>query len=141
MSVEQDIANAIKRGIDNATSQGVAIAIKNMSGPYSQAMLTAMGHPYAVRHRGKVTGVALLPKIPVNVQTGKVRADWKTTPAEAQGDEIVGTLKNENPIIDYLQDGTNKMIPRPIREAIEEELQPQLEGFINRELSRIQGEL
>lgn len=90
----------------NTARLGKIAAIRLSSGPYSQAVLTAMGHPYARRAPGRLN-----PGI-INLQTGNLARRWNVRqkwPANA----IVTTIFNTSPEAAFMA-GTRYMVERPL---------------------------
>ena len=92
---------------------GVTVAQKYSSGPFSLAELARMDHPYARRH-----SAALLPPSIINAQTGKFKAAWDAKK------QPVPTIFNSDPIAIFLEKGTRYMVARPIDKVIIKALQP-----------------
>ena len=89
-------------------------AIDHSSGPYSLLELRNMGHPYARRHKR-----AFLDPGVINVQTGVFIRSWKAEGPTLTGDDLEASIFNTDPkASDFLEPGTDLMIPRPIDQKI-----------------------
>lgn len=126
-----DLAAALVRGMARGQQAVKTTAMQESSGPYSQAELTQMDHPYARRH-----GSPQLPPEIINVQTGQFRADWKVEPVMLNRNEIVARTINENHVADFLQFGTKHMFARPIQPEVEKIAEPLIVREIEKELTR-----
>jgi hypothetical protein len=103
------------RDSEKATlADALKIAQKLSSGPFTTAMLRALGHPYSRRRPNPPADPAI-----INVQTGAFRAGWKATgPFNSRGG-LVSRLRNLSPYAGFLFSGTSRMIARPIAQAIQ----------------------
>lgn len=88
------------------------------SGPYSQATLTRMGHPYARRAPSPP-----LPPYFMNRQSGQFFSGWRWY-LLVSGDTISSGIWNHSEHGKFLEWGTRLMIERPILEQVEKEMQP-----------------
>lgn len=82
-------------------------------GPYTSAMLRAMGHPYSRKSR----------KLPmhsgvINRQTGRFENSWVVHVPRRTRKGIVSRLYNRAPYSGYLASGTKRMIKRSTVELI-----------------------
>jgi hypothetical protein len=109
-------ADALKREIEWAQRKNGYLLLQAArlysSGPYSLAALRRMGHPYARRH-----AAAPLDPAVINLQTGRFAASWRL---ESVGGGLIGGMRvvNDAPYAGYLEEGTSRMIRRPIEEKI-----------------------
>lgn len=94
------------------------IAVKLSSGTITTQKLRRMGHPYAVRD----PQTPLRPDI-INKQTGVFRDSWKAGQPETHFGALVTRVQNVASYSGFMR-GTRTLIPRPIVEEIEQELQP-----------------
>ena len=76
-----------------------------------------MGHPFAKRH-----GQPLLDPGVINVITGEFRNAWTIVAPALAGSDIVGELRNDSWVAQYLQPGTQLMFNRPIDDKIATEI-------------------
>jgi len=114
--LKQEIRKDMRSGAQRALNASEREAKRKSSGPLTLATLARLDHPYAKRH-GPLGKVSLMPgksRSTVNVQTGAFRADWLAGIAGFQGASIHGRLVNYNPVADYLVNGTEFMVRRPI---------------------------
>lgn len=103
-------------------------------GPYTLAMLRAMGHPYARRN----------PKPPmhsgiINRQSGRFYKSWAARSPRVTGDGIASGLSNRAPYSGYLGSGTKRMIKRPTVELIYARIAAQRRARIARAFARALG--
>jgi len=129
------IANALQRrcvtALSTSAKQGVIIARDLSKGPYSQAVLTAMGHPYARRHgmtrrrRIEVFGSTVGREYIINKQAGAFLANWHTGgPSSAFSGAMMAQVINDDKVAKYLKFGTRFMIQRPIGPTVASLLRP-----------------
>lgn len=116
--IRQEIARAEEENLKDA----LRIAQEYSSGPYKQIQLTAMGHPFAKRHRGRPP--VRLPLDIINLQSGEFERAWQTILGIWQSGRLVSYLKNRNRVAILLQEGTDLMVSRPILRTIARLLQP-----------------
>ncbi len=102
-------------------------AVVMSSGRYSRKMLRKMGHPYATRHvKNRKWGArySQAPGIPygdpavINKQSGKFRRAWKIDGPVISASVVKGSLVNNSKVAEYLRDGTDRMIKRPIQRRL-----------------------
>lgn len=91
------------------------------SGAFSSKTLARMDHPYATRHGG--ASVPYGDPGVINKQSGVFRSSWTFTQVSQSNGLILFTVCNTDPIADYLEHGTRKMIARPIDNFIKEYVQ------------------
>lgn len=105
------------RAVEEAVgAEGARIARRLSSGPYTSAMLRAMGHPYSRR--------APHPPAPpsiINVQSGLFARSWRIA-ARVRGLTLNVEIENTAPYARYLLRGTTRMIERPYERALREDL-------------------
>ena len=92
------------------------------SGPYSSADLTALGHPYATR-----APAPLLPAGIINEQSDVFLSSWETEGPTEEGGALSSAVWNTALYAPFLDEGTELMIPRPLPEAVVEEVQAEVE--------------
>ncbi len=87
-------------------------AIGLTSGNVKTKTLRKLGHPFGKRASGRKRG--RLPALPINAQTGKLRASWIKTKLLGAGGKIHYDLTNKAPYAKYVLSlgGTTKMIAR-----------------------------
>jgi hypothetical protein len=122
----RDLKRIAESEVHRTLYRGVDLARRQSSGPYSLVQLARMGHPYARRH-----GTALLPPGKINAQTGKFRASWR---ADRLG-PYKGRIINDNFVADFLQFGTDKMLPRPVGLEVEQMLTKELSRRLQKEIN------
>lgn len=85
-----------------------AEAIKLTSGTVSTAQLRALDHPFARRH-----GQALIPKLPINLQTRRLQRSLRVMPRTVRGDPI-WQVQFTAPYSQFVlrPGGTRKMVAR-----------------------------
>lgn len=115
--VLQQRARSIERAALKAERQALAeankVAMSLSEGPYSLQVLAKMGHPYAKR----APNPPMHPGI-INIQSGKFRDNWTAEGPFSTGNGVRCRLRNATPYAKYLDQGTSKMIRRPIRQLI-----------------------
>lgn len=102
-------------------SRAWKIAYQQSSGPFSQAMLNRLGHPYSKRKPNSTFDPGL-----INVQTGQFRAAWTTTYfgwSINSANVTTGELANSSAHALLLL-GTPYMIVRPIEKRIIKAIKP-----------------
>jgi hypothetical protein len=99
--------------------EGVRIAHKWSSGGAGAALLRKLGSPYGLG----VRAVSAVNPALINKQSGLFLNSWKWKTIRKQNSLVLQVLNNA-PYAHFLDAGTNRMIRRPIREAILKELQP-----------------
>lgn len=117
---------ATRLGYDSAqriAAEGLKRAQVLSSGPYKQAALTQMGHPYAVRHGRGVRVVVMLPPEVINIQNGGFLRAWKTKIAKTAGGYVVHVI-NESTAAEWLRAGTSKMVARPLDKELSTQMGP-----------------
>ena len=111
------------------TEQDLALTARaDSSGPVTAAALRRLGPAYSVR-----LGARLNPAI-INVRTGRFRESWNTA-----RDEDSVSLWNDAPEAVFLQNGTRRMVPRPIDDLILAEVGPRFDQRVERVLDRLFG--
>lgn len=109
----------------------VEMAKEDSSGPYSLPQLAKMGHPYALR----AVRLRLPPNI-INAQTGVFRDAWQGKPGAFVSGVMTSHVVNESKVAAYLKAGTNKMIARPIDEAVMKKYAPERRRRLNEAMKR-----
>lgn len=111
---EQEIDSLIKEyEAVPAKAQAMTLAkAKDLSsGTISSKRLAQMGHPYGRNYQGP----HIVPVLPINKQAGGLIALWKP------GQDSDGlTVENRSPYIQFLNQGTKKMIARPIGATLQD---------------------
>ena len=120
---------ALLGAVNETTTKGLAEAQVMSQGPNSLGALAREDHPYAKRHGFPLRNPAI-----INEQTGKFLRDWKREDATAVSDSIEGSILNENPVADYLKDGTKFMFARPIDQVVSAKMEVFLEDALTRNL-------
>lgn len=129
MSTPKDVAKAIRarannlpRELRSAEFEVLRIAAdrawKLSSGPYSQELLTLMGHPYSKKHPHP----PMHPGV-INVQRGVFRASWRRKIGGWKGGTLKSTLSNASEFAHRMR-GTKLMIERPIWKLIADAVRP-----------------
>lgn len=113
--MKQEIRAAEKRTLND----GLALSRALSSGSFSLAQLAAMDHPYATRHAAPT-----LPPQIINQQSGSFKRSWYTQLGNWNGDSMISKIANTDPVGVYLDQGTQKMVQRPIRKEIEKQIAP-----------------
>jgi hypothetical protein len=103
----------VRRAETEILAQAQRMAVDLSSGGYTSAMLRRMGHPYATRRPAPPQSAAI-----INAQTGLFRGSWRTSGPRRTGSGFKSTLENTAGYAALLFQGTEVMIPRPIRERI-----------------------
>src|SRR5690349_15088395 len=87
-------------------------AVELTSGTVSTATLRRLGHPFARRPSGRKRG--RLKALPINKQSGRLRAGFRRVRVPAIGGKISYDLTNKVPYAKYVLSlgGTTKMISR-----------------------------
>ena len=115
------------------------------SGRYSRKLLRKMGHPYATRHvKNKKWGarVKTAPGVPygdpavINAQSGVFRSAWKIDGPVLTASTVRGSLVNDSRVAEYLRDGTDRMIKRPIQRRLTQIGKTLWQERLQRELDR-----
>lgn len=109
-------ATAVRKELTSALNDAAQVGVKlgrdNSSGPFSQAQLSAVGHPYSKRRPNP----AYTPGI-INVQTGRFKAAWKTIRAVRYSGGLRSRVVNRSPEAGFLtgfQRSASRMIRRPV---------------------------
>jgi len=131
VDVIEEFNRACLRGVTLALEACRAEAIRQSSGPYSQADLNRMDNPYARRH-----GRPLLDPATINVQSGQFRSAWAVSSVVMQLGQISGELRNDDFVADFMARGTRFMFARPIQRELEDYLAVEMESRIAAELER-----
>jgi hypothetical protein len=127
-----DFTAALADGMREGLNRIEAIALKRSSGTKTASWFARNDHPLAKRH-----GAPGIDPSTINVRSGAFRRDWKSLPLHIGGGEITAYFINDNPVADFLKDGTRFMFARPVAEAVEAEAEPLVIAAIEAELERI----
>lgn len=122
-ALEREVIAAENASADEA----LKLFTKLSSGGISTKRLRLMGHPYARR-----APQSLDPSV-INAQSGKFRDSWKKTSARMMGRDLSTSVVNTDKTAKYML-GTNRMIARPIDQAVAAMMRP-------RRLARLQKAL
>lgn len=114
-TMERHVREAERESVDEA----LQVARELSSGPYSLAMLRALGHPYARARPNPPQDAAI-----INVQTGVFRESWEAGVPRRRGTVMRTRLTNTAPHARFLPRGTTRMIERPILTRIGERMRP-----------------
>lgn len=109
--------------VDEVMDEALAKAQEMSSGPYSQAQLDAMGNPFSAASPQDFPPAEI-----INKQSGNFFEAWKKRPTLALGDEIFGEVDNYDPVADFLEFGTSKMVERPIAQELQAFVDAQIEA-------------
>jgi hypothetical protein len=99
--------------------EALRLAREFSSGPFSTALLRKMGHPYARRKPNPPQDPAI-----INRQSGDFINAWRVSGPRQTTTGLKTKLINDVRYAIYLQNGTETMIERPIREKILSALAP-----------------
>lgn len=126
--IDREMVNAVNR----TAVKVLAKAKKKSSGPMTLVQMRRQDHPYALRHgsmglTSKQTGGR--PHI-INVQSGNFKAAWSRDQATLSDNSAKARVVNNDPKADFLKEGTDRMVPRPIKEELENEAKSLLEGEV-----------
>jgi hypothetical protein len=113
------LRQALIDGQNNVAQTTRAKAQEQSSGPYTQAALTAMGHPYATRDPRP----PMDPRI-INIQSGRFFRSWVVRPTITTPDKIWSRVANTSPEAALLETGTRLMIARHTPSLIVARMQP-----------------
>lgn len=115
--------------------EGVEIARVYSSGRVSLARLREMGHPYSRRRPGPIPygdpGI-------INQQTGAFKRGWHAVAITGGPALAAVQVRNDTPEADYLKNGTDRMIRRPIDAKIESVLSAGAERQVAGVLARLE---
>jgi hypothetical protein len=111
------IDERVRKAERESAEQALKIARQLSSGKISSAQLRQRGHPYAARNPRPPQDPAI-----VNVQSGAFRDGWKITGPRTSSKGLVTRLVNTSKPAKFLGRGTSRMIPRPIADAITQQL-------------------
>ena len=116
-SLRREARREVVWAVDRAVKGALEDARAMSSGPFSLAQLRRLGHPYAVRNAGLFS---FAPAV-VNLQSGEFRRAWQADAPKVSdsGTRVTARLSNQSGVADYLQYGTQFMVPRPIKQAVE----------------------
>jgi hypothetical protein len=138
------LAGQVRVQEDLAINEVLEVALEEAyelsSGTLTYAEMAALDHPYATRHAGvRVPGDPAI--INRHGDDGFAEA-WRIDPATEDGADPIARLVNDYTVdgfnvADALENGTGIMIARPIRERIEERIQPILEAAVEKAAQRI----
>jgi len=111
----------------------VSLALERSSGRYSMALLAAMGHPYSTRdpHPPMHPGI-------INVQSGVFKRSWQDV-AVRTADFMGSSMWNNAPHAVFLEDGTPRMISRPLVELVLMDVVPYHERLVAQALTNLLG--
>lgn len=108
-------AAALKREIEWANKKNGFLLLQaaraHSEGPFSSRTLRALGHPYATRHATPPLDPAV-----INRQSGRFASSWRLE--EVSGETTGFRVVNDAPYAGYLEEGTPRMVRRPIEEKI-----------------------
>jgi hypothetical protein len=111
--VERALTAEIVRAERVTRREALKAADAQSAGPYSQAELTAAGHPYARRAPNASYDPAI-----VNRGKGIFRRSWRSLGPIRWGGVVITKIWNEDPNSRFLQGGTRLMVARPVSQAI-----------------------
>lgn len=99
---------SLQIGMEELVDKMRAQAVKLTSGTVTTAQLRAMDHPFARRH-----GRALIPTLPINLQTGRLQQSLRVMPRTVRGDPM-WQLQFTAPYSQFVlrPGGTTKMLAR-----------------------------
>lgn len=129
-------SDAIKSAFADVMEDTRKEALRLSSGGLTYAQLRAADHPYAVRH-----GEALVDPSVINRHNGGFYNRWQSPTVASSGDELTGMLVNDSNVADFLQYGTSKMVPRPIKERLEQYAKQSTESRVTDAVARIAGDI
>lgn len=136
-TLEGRVRSGASRGMERALDVVQERAEDLSSGPHRLDELAAAGHPYrrsgGPRKQAGVSGYA--PEV-INVQDGDFVSAWGQEGPGGTPDEISGAVDNSDLKADLLADGTDRMIARPLPEAVVRETRPDVERILREELEK-----
>lgn len=108
----QRLATVMGGLFDSVASEGLTIARRRSSGPFTAADMRRLNHPFARRHARPG-----LDPSNINERTGRFRGGWQK---RSSGNSAM--IVNETAYADFLERGTRNMHARRVGEAVESEL-------------------
>jgi hypothetical protein len=131
----QDLLDEIEKGFEDGLKDGVREGVVLSSGSLSYGDLKSLDHPYARRH-----GMPLLPPEYINHHPGGTFRDaWEKRGPRWQGDDLVGSVENHDPVADYLTQPSgapkSKMFARPIDKLVEAGMIDDIEIRVNQRVA------
>ncbi len=117
-AMSQRLASNLERAETKNIRLAQRLLVARSQGTLSAAQARRMGHPYAKRD----------PQTPVdpsviNRQTGTFARSWTVLAPQTDGSVLTSRVRNLAAYSGYMR-GTRYMVPRPIVEAVQEELAP-----------------
>lgn len=129
--LQERMTAAENQALDEVTEKARLLS----SGPYSLQDLRRMGHPYAQRDPRPP-----LPAGIINVQSGEFISSWRRDGPRREGDDLVSVVYNvDDPVATWLEEGTIKMIARPLPAAAEVEAADQVQQVRDRAFAQVFG--
>mgnify|MGYP001575296866 CR=1 FL=1 len=104
---------AVRAAERESGEEALKVAQELSSGPYTSAMLKALGHPYATRAPNPPQDAGV-----INRQLGEFYNSWRLRAPRRVGTVMRTRLVNVSYHAAFLEKGTRLMIARPIKEAI-----------------------
>lgn len=120
-AVRADIQRECRTAVGTAIKKGWQEARYFSHGPLSMAQLSALKHPYSARRPNFGAMPGGDPTI-INYQTGAFARDWMYDPPRATDSGISAKIYNDNEVADYLNEGTDRMVRRPLADFISDRL-------------------
>lgn len=122
----------LRRVVEESIDEALEVALALSSGTRSLKELAKLDHPYALRH-----GRPLLPPHVINKQSGQFYSAWKVLAVKVTSRGIFGRVLNDDWKAGLLRDGTDKMFPRPIDDAVKAYIRPRFERRVRAALRNL----
>lgn len=135
----QRIAAGIERGVVRVAQEGAERlkerAEELSSGPATPADLRQAGHPYGRKGGPKQQkGRADFPPEVINIGQGDFVSAWGFRVDLTDADVITGEVFNTDPKAELLEAGTDRMLARPLPEAVLAEMERPLRKHVERSI-------
>lgn len=109
----------LKNALEVTAKDARRVAIRLSSGTLTTAVLRQRGHPYARRNPTSPN-----PEV-INAQSGVFRAAWQIQAPVVSGGSVVSAVVNVSAVAAFMG-GTRFMVPRPIGDAVQAAVLPEL---------------
>lgn len=107
-----------KKAVRDVLKAGLKKARANSKGTVTYAQMRKEDHPYAKRHAFNLHPLEI-----INYHEGNFYRGWMSYESTSNLGRISGKVINDSEVANYMRDGTKYMKLRPIKQAVEEEME------------------
>lgn len=130
IKVDKILKNVNQQVISRATR--AVNAIRNAELEVLSGQRIGKGKVYRKPHTKRATWQPSAPGEPPAVRTGNLRTRWSgriESGTSSEGVQVKAVLQSRSPYSGYLEDGTDKMEPRPFVDRITEQAMPEIKNI------------